>query len=221
MKDKWDLVIFDLDGTLLDTIEDLGEAVNHAMTLRGWPLHTVEEYRRMVGHGVRNLVKQAMPSEFQGDEALLDEVLASFVSWYTAHIDVHTRPYEGVVELVKDLARGGTKVAVASNKFQSGAESLVAEFFPETEFVAVLGNAEGAPLKPDAAIVRHIMGLCPGDGLRAVMVGDSGTDIKTAANGGIPSVAVTWGFRPEADLIEAGATHVARDIAELRTLLLP
>lgn len=220
MKKKYDIVIFDLDGTLLDTIDDLGTAVNHAMSEGGWPHHTMQEYRKMVGHGVRNLVMQALPSQLQSDDSIVDAALASFKKYYTSHIDVHTHPYEGMVELVKELDAAGTRVAVASNKFQSGTETLVSEFFGEVEWLAVLGNAEGAPLKPDAAIVRHIIDKSGLAEPEVVMVGDSGTDIRTAANGGIPSVAVTWGFRPEEDLLAAGAAHTARTVRELRALLL-
>ena len=220
MKKKYDIVIFDLDGTLLDTIDDLGTAVNHALSQGGWPLHTMQEYRGMVGHGVRNLVTRALPESLREDEALIDTALAAFKAYYTSHIDVHTRPYEGVVELIHDLRKAGTMVAVASNKFQSGTETLVSGFFADVDFLAVLGNADGAPLKPDAAIVRSIIVRSGLDAPSAVMVGDSGTDMKTAANGGIPSVGVTWGFRPEEDIRAAGADVIARSVEELRSALL-
>jgi len=220
MKKKYDIVIFDLDGTLLDTIDDLGTAVNHAMTEGGWPLHTMAEYRRMVGHGIRNLVTQALPEALRSDDATIDAALASFKSYYTSHIDVYTRPYEGIVPLLRDLASVGSMVAVASNKFQSGTETLVSEFFCDVDFLSVMGNAEGAPLKPDAAIVRGIIDKSGIPDATVVMVGDSGTDIRTSANGGIPSVGVTWGFRPMSDLTDAGATMIARTVPELHSILL-
>lgn len=220
MEKKYDIVIFDLDGTLLDTIDDLGAAVNHAMSLGGWPLHSMDEYRRMVGHGVRSLVTQALPAALQGNEDTIDRALASFKAYYTGHIADFTHPYEGVVDLVRELDAAGTRVAVASNKFQSGTETLVARFFPGIDFLAVLGNAEGAPLKPDAAIVRSIIDKSGMHDPRVIMVGDSGTDMKTAANGGIASAGVTWGFRPEADLIDAGAGVTVRSVPELRRVLL-
>ena len=122
---KYKLVLFDLDGTLIDTLEDLGEAVNHALSLRGCPLHSQAEYRGMVGHGVRNLVMQALPPALQADEKAVDEALADFKAYYTAHIDVHTRPYPGMQDLLKDLNEAGVKMAVASNKFQEGTEQLI------------------------------------------------------------------------------------------------
>lgn len=233
---EYNLVIFDLDGTLIDTIEDLGEAVNYALRKRGLPLHSLEEYRGMVGHGVRNLVALALGRSLAGtsvmpgndrasgsdraSEALVDEALADFTEYYCAHIDMHTRPYPGMVDLVKDLDAAGVRMAVASNKFQSGTEKLVHEFFPGIPFVAILGNREGCPLKPDPEIVGEILraagiaGQADNDGV--VLVGDSGTDMQTARNGGIPAIAVGWGYRP---MGPSGEWQYAGSVTELRTLL--
>lgn len=210
------LVLFDLDGTLIDTLEDLAEAVNHAMQLRGFPLHSLQEYRQMVGHGVRNLVKQALPADRQADEALLDAALADFKAWYTAHIDVHTRPYPGMQDLLRDLHAEGVLLAVASNKFQAGTEKLIREFFPVIPFVAILGNREGYPLKPDPEIVGEVLRLSGISPSEAILVGDSGTDMQTALNGGIAAIAVGWGYRQMA----ASQQHrFAGSVTELRTLL--
>jgi len=192
---RYGTVIFDLDGTLLDTLQDLGEAVNQALAARGFPSHSKKEYRGMVGHGVRNLVKSALPAEKQEDDALVDECLADFKAYYTAHIDVFTKPYPGMQKLVKELHDKGVKLAVASNKFQAGAEKLVAEFFPGIPFAAVLGDREGFPLKPDPEIVAEVLRRTGTPKKEAVLVGDSLTDMKTAANGGISAIAVRWGYR--------------------------
>lgn len=191
---KYKLVIFDLDGTLLDTLEDLGTAVNYALKSKGFPLHTKEEYRLMVGHGVRNLVTRALPEDRRSEEQI-DESLAAFKSYYTTHIDVYTQPYPGMTELVAKLDAAAVKLAVASNKFQSGTEYLVRRFFGGTPFVAILGNREGFPLKPDPEIVAEVLRKANTTREQAVMVGDSPTDMKTAANGGIRGIAVNWGYR--------------------------
>jgi len=192
---KYKLVIFDLDGTLLDTLDDLSAAVNHAMEQRGFPQHTRDEYMKMVGHGARNLMSQALPLEYAHDEALIDAALADFRTYYNAHIDVFTKPFPGIPELMTELHRKGIRLAVASNKFQEGTEHLIKEFFPDIPFVAILGNRPGFPLKPDPEVVGEILqkaGLSKAD---AVMVGDSDTDMETAINGGIHGIAVGWGYR--------------------------
>lgn len=193
---KYKLVLFDLDGTLLDTLDDLSEAVNHAMQLRNFPLHTRDEYMRMVGNGVRNLVKRALPDDYKEDDYMVDTALADFKAYYTAHIDVHTHPFPGIQELVTHLHRKGVLMAIASNKFQEGTEYLISKFFPEIPFVAVLGNRLGFPLKPDPEIVEEVLQKAGIQKEEAIMVGDSPTDMKTAENGGIKGIAVSWGYRP-------------------------
>lgn len=213
------LVIFDLDGTLIDSLEDLGAAVNHALSLRGLPLHTRGEYRRMVGHGVRNLVEKALEASvgtgpFPSEE--VDAALADFKEYYSAHIDVHTRPYPGIPELLADLQAAGVRLAVASNKFQEGTERLIRSLFPDIQFVAILGNRPGYPLKPAPEIVQEVLrkaDIGPSD---AVMVGDSPTDMRTAANGGVEGLAVTWGYRTADELAGHRLVH---SVPELRGLL--
>ena len=218
------LVIFDLDGTLIDTIGDLSAAVEFALSEGGFPGHSVEEYRAMVGQGIRNLVTRALPDGVPGD--VIELTLSRFLEYYTSHIDVLSRPYPGTHDLLHRLSGAGVSLAVASNKFQAGAETLVRRFFPDIPFVKILGNAPGLPLKPDPEVVRLAIGaavparsiptaiypdrarsagkrdraLPEPVGLKAVMVGDSATDIKTARNAGIAAVGVSWGFRPRADL---------------------
>ena len=238
------LILFDLDGTLLDTLEDLGAAVNHALALRGLPLHSVEEYRRMVGHGVRSLVAQALGASLSvmsgsgtpvmpdpdrasaaaPDDALIDAALADFRAYYEAHIDERTHPYPGIPELLADLHARGIRLAVASNKFQAGTERLIRRFFPGIPFVAILGDRPGSPLKPSPEIVREVLaksGLAPQD---ALLVGDSPTDMRTAANGRIDALAVTWGYRSREELATCLTDHPASrlvdSVADLRRVLL-
>ena len=215
------LVIFDLDGTLINTIEDLGAACDYALGLRNLKGHSVEDYTDMVGHGVRRLVQLALEKSMgRGvEDSLVDEVLADFTRYYVEHIDVNTRPYPGMVEILKRLDKKGVRLAVASNKFQEGVELLVREFFPEVSFVAVLGNKVGLPLKPDAGVVELALKNAGVSRADCVLVGDSGTDIRTAKNAGVRCIGVTWGFRPERDLVEAGADRIAHSSAELAEML--
>ncbi len=215
---NWKLVIFDLDGTLIDTIADLGTAVNHALEHKGLPPHNREEYRLMVGNGVRNLVWRAMPDSIKDDKALHEALLADFMEYYCAHINIHSRPYGGMAELLGELQSRGIRLAVASNKFQAGTEALVGKFFPDVNFACVFGGRDGMPLKPDPAVVKLIMETASAAPEETVMVGDSATDTATAAAAGIRSIAVSWGFRPSE--AAASADYVAGSVAELRGLLL-
>jgi len=214
---NYKLVIFDLDGTLLNTIADLSEAVNYALGLRNLPLHSLEECTLMVGHGVRNLIRQALPEGLGDDAATADAVLADFTAYYTAHIDVYTRPYPGMQALLDTLHQKGVMMAIASNKFQEGTEYLIREFFGNIPFVAVLGNRPGFPLKPDPEIVGEVLRKSGVAKEAALMVGDSPTDMKTAANGGIRGVAVSWGYRYIKDM--EGLTMV-NSADELERLIL-
>ena len=208
------IIIFDLDGTLIDTIGDLAAAVEYALSKKGFPGHSVDEYRRMVGHGIRNLVTRALPEGVS--EEVIDSTLSNFKSYYTQHIDVLSRPYPGIHGLLTELSASGFKLAVASNKFQEGTETLMKRFFPDIPFAIIIGNAPSLPLKPDAAVVKMAMEAAGTD--NAIMVGDSATDIRTGHNAGIRSIAVTWGFRPRSDFSEADA--VVDDIEQLKNQLL-
>ena len=197
---KTELVIFDLDGTLLDTIGDLAVACNAVLALRGLPQHSYEEYCHFVGNGIMRLVERALPEPLRtpGNVAL---VRADFVKYYTEHIDIYTRPYEGIPELVAELVRRGVRLAVASNKFQAGTEKLVRLFFPGVEFAAVFGQ------RPD--VPKELV----------LYVGDSGVDIETAAAAGVRSAGVTWGFRDREELLAAGARQLVDKPEELLALL--
>ncbi|MBE6205649.1 MAG: HAD family hydrolase [Rikenellaceae bacterium] len=216
---KHKLIIFDLDGTLLNTIGDLAAACEAMLQQRALPQHTLAEYTSFVGNGIRNLVKRSLPEEFRTDE-YIDSAKADFVEYYTHNIHVHTQPYEGIPALLASLSAAGVKIAVASNKFHEGTLQLIRYFFPDINFVAIYGNREGFPLKPDAQLIEEIISL--GDVARedCVMVGDSAVDIQTAHNSHITSIGVSWGFRSREELIEAGADHIADSVEELQTLLL-
>ena len=209
------LIIFDLDGTLLNTIGDLADAVDYVMRSRNLPEHTNAEYRQMVGGGIKRLVERALPAELAENEAYVEECVAQFRRYYVDNIDRHTIPYEGIPELLHKLQRNGVKMAVASNKFQHGTDRLVAKFFGDIEFVAIEGNREGAPLKPNPEIIHNILRIADLEPCDAVMVGDSGIDIRTAIAAGIDSIGVSWGFRFADELYAAGATTVVTTTEEL------
>lgn len=214
------LVIFDLDGTLLDTIGDLSAACNHLLSQRGYPTHTDDQYRMMVGNGIDRLIERSLPPDVRSPETV--QVLRpEFIDYYRAHIDQHTQPYAGIPELLEKLEVGGVKLAVASNKYHNGTVALVERFFPQRHFAAVLGQREGVPVKPDPAAVNEILaltGIRPAD---VLYVGDSGVDMQTARNAGIESAGVLWGFRHRAELVEAGARHIAASPTDIIPWVLP
>ena len=201
------LALFDLDGTLLNTIGDLAVSCNAVLALRGLPQHSYEDYCRFVGNGIMRLVERALPEALRTPYTV-DAVRRDFVAYYLAHIDEHTLPYEGIPELLAELQRRGVRLAVASNKFQAGTEKLIGRYFPDIRFDVVLGQRPDVPLKPDPAVVGEVL-----------YVGDSGVDMQTAAAAGVRSAGVTWGFRTRAELEQSGARHIVDRPAELLGLL--
>ena len=216
MKNK--LIIFDLDGTLLNTIGDLAIGCDHMLALRGLPGHTYEEYCTFVGNGIMRLVERALPEELRTEE-YVKAARKDFVDYYIDHIDQKSVPYEGIIELVNELQAKGAKLAVASNKFQAGTDKLIRKFFPNIDFVEICGNREGVPLKPDTALVDFILEKAGVERNRVAMVGDSGVDIQTARNAGIRSVGVSWGFRSVEELKENRADYIVSSAEELRKVL--
>ena len=212
------LAIFDLDGTLLDTIGDLAEACNYMLSLRGLGSHTREEYAKMVGNGILNLVKRALPEEKRTDEYVAAARL-DFLDYYTANIDRYTHPYDGIRKVLHTLQEEGWSLAVASNKFDEGTQKLVHTIFLEVNFEAIYGNKEGFPLKPDAALLQLIMEECYAAADTTVMIGDSGVDIQTAKNAGVRSIGCTWGFRPRAELEEHHADYIVNTPSEILQIL--
>ncbi|MBR2026952.1 MAG: HAD family hydrolase [Alistipes sp.] len=212
------LAIFDLDGTLLDTIGDLAEACNQMLTLRGLATHTREEYHKMVGNGILKLVERALPEHLRTREYVV-AAREDFLAYYVDHIDHYTRPYEGIRQVLHTLQERGWTLAVASNKFDSGTKQLIASIFPEVKFKAIYGNREGFPLKPDAALVELIMEECQAEREMTTMIGDSGVDMQTAKNGGVRSIGCTWGFRSRTELEENGADIIVNTPLEILKVL--
>ncbi len=193
------LLIFDLDGTLLNTITDLARSANHALAQLGYPTHPIEAYNLMVGNGINKLLERALPQEARTEEEVL-RVRKEFTLYYDEHATEATAPYPGISELLRELQSQGCLLAVASNKYQSATEKLVARFFPDIRFEAVFGQREGVPVKPDPTIVFDILqrtGITKKD---VLYIGDSGVDMQTANNAGVTACGVTWGFRQRTEL---------------------
>lgn len=194
------LAIFDLDGTLLDTVKDLGNATNHALTECGFPTHPIEAYYQMVGRGIYNLFRAAVPSEYATEDNV-QKMASYFLPYYDAHKCDFTRPYDGILQMLDTITGKGVRLAVASNKYQDGAEKLVSHFFGEYDFVKILGQREGQPIKPDPAIVDQILAEAPSiTKSETVYVGDSNVDMQTGANAEVRTIGVTWGFRSREEL---------------------
>lgn len=214
------LVIFDLDGTLLNTIADLGAACNHALAALGFPTHDPARYPMMVGNGITRLIERALPADHR-DEATVATAREHFLKYYGVHCTDLTTPYDGIPELLTQLTGKGIMVAVASNKYQAGVTRLIGHFFPDVPWIAVEGQRENRPTKPDTSIVRDIMKIAKVNNSNDVLyVGDSGVDMDTAANAGLESVGVTWGFRPESELRDHHACHIAHDTSAILKLAL-
>lgn len=197
-----DTIIFDLDGTLLNTLEDLTDSVNHAMETFGFPVHTIEEIRSFVGNGAPKLIERSIP---QGTEnPSYDAVLAAFKEHYAAHCEDKTNPYEGIMELLAQLKEKGYRLAVVSNKFDGAVKRLCEKYFGDYIEVAI-GESADVKRKPAPDTVYRAIRELSCDASQAVYVGDSEVDIQTARNASLPCISVTWGFRTEEQLKGAGA----------------
>lgn len=189
------LVIFDLDGTLLNTYADIAAATNHALALHGYPTHSVKTIRSYIGNGINKLFERALP---EGHKSM-DEVLAiraDFVPYYNEHGTEQTTPFPGAGETLAAICRKGVKVAVASNKYDQASQHLMRHFFPAIPFAAVLGQREGVPTKPDPTIVGELMARAGVERTEDVLyVGDSEVDMQTANNAHVRAIGVSWGCR--------------------------
>lgn len=208
------LVVFDLDGTLLNTIADLANSTNYALKQNGFPTHDVEEYYYFVGNGINKLFERALPEACRTDADVL-RIRQSFLPHYDAHNMDDSSPYPGIPALLETLQQRGILLAVASNKYQAAAERLVAHFFPTCSFVQVLGQREGVPTKPDPTIVHDILRVAGVASEETLYVGDSGVDMATALNSGAVACGVTWGFRPRQELEHFHPAYIVDDPQEI------
>ena len=210
-------VLFDLDGTLLNTLDDIAESANFVLERFGYPTHSVDAYRYFVGNGVDNLLKVILPEEAHTDETL-QSMKKIYLERYGAHSLDKTRPYDGVPEMAAELKSMPLKLAVVSNKPDAESQFTVSRIFAEGTFDIVAGGRSGVPLKPDPAIVNNVLdafGIPPAE---ALMVGDTSVDLLTAKNAGCASVGVLWGFRPE-EVSSSGADFVIAHPSELTDLI--
>ena len=217
--------IFDLDGTLLDTLQDLAASVNYALRQYDMPQHSLDDVRRFVGNGVRRLMERAVPDGAANPQ--FEAVFACFRQYYMQHSLDTTRPYEGIPELISELRARGCRMAVVSNKMMSATQELVAHFFPEIEVAIGEHEAEGIRKKPapdtvyEALRQLHIpqpSTLLPSPSTAIAYVGDSDVDIETARNSGLPCISVLWGFRDREFLLAHGATTFVSHPLELLNL---
>lgn len=211
------LVIFDLDGTLLNTIDDLAEAGNHMLAAHGFPVHTHDAYKFFVGDGVAKLVERCSPESAQTPE-LQKQLLEEFGTYYAAHSEDQTRPYDGVADMLDGLKAEGVTMAVLSNKPHTYTLALCAKMFGDC-FAVVHGKRDGYPPKPDAVLVDEILALTGIEAKDCLYVGDSGVDMQTAKNGGVFALGVLWGFRPCEELVREGADALVSRPSEILNFL--
>ena len=216
MKDK--LFIFDLDGTLIDSVLDLAAAGNHTLAMHGFPTHPMEAYYKFVGNGIGKLMERALPSE---DADTAEDYLDDFRAYYNDHLCDHTHPYPGVPELLEKIQQAGAKIAVASNKYQQATEMLVGRLFPQISFAAICGQRDGVPRKPSPEVVFEIAARTGTELGNVIYVGDSDVDMRTAANAGVKAVGVTYGFCSREIVASFNPWMVVDSVRELQDVLFP
>lgn len=214
---KYKLVIFDLDGTVLDTLGDLANAANAALEMHSFPTHSIEQVRVMVGNGVANLIRRATPAGTSDEKCA--EVLADFKAYYREHVNDTTKPYDGILSMLKALKDAGVKVGINSNKYDAALQSLCRIHFDGLYDYAV-GESEVTPRKPDPTAAKRIMQAMGVSEQETIYIGDSNVDLNTAANAGVDSAWVSWGFRKRNEMEGCEITHAFDTAAQLQAFLL-
>ena len=214
---RYQTVLFDLDGTLLDTLEDLADAVNVILVRHRCPQRTLDEVRTFVGNGLGMLMRRALPAQYS--QMVSDLCAEELRTYYTAHSRIKTQPYQGITELLQALKAAGVRVSVVSNKADEAVGGLCEAYFPGLVDVAV-GETPGRRPKPAPDAVELALERLQADPSAAVYIGDSQVDVATAKAAGLPCIAVTWGFRSRQELLDAGAETLADSADALKQLLL-
>lgn len=204
-------ILFDLDGTLLDTLEDLCDSVNETMRHFGCPERTVREIRSFLGSGAKHLIRESLPGE--PEEAFLEEALAYYQSYYRQHSQIKTKPYDGILEALEQL-KGEFAIAVVSNKPDGAVKPLCKQYFGE---VYARGEDASCPRKPAPDMVFQAMQALGAES--CIFVGDSEVDVQTARNAGVPCLSVSWGFRDREELVEAGAKYICDNPRDMVAML--
>lgn len=212
------LVIFDLDGTILNTIADLGASTNYALHELGYPVHDIPSYKFRVGNGINKLFERALPEGEKTEENVL-RVRKIFIEHYNIHCADATSPYPGIPQLLQSINKKNIAIAIASNKYQEATSILVDHFYHDIPFVAVFGQREGVERKPDPTIVFDIMQIAHVEAKDVLYVGDSGVDMQTALNAGVTACGVTWGFRPKTELEAFSPQYIVDEPESILSLL--
>ena len=210
-------VLFDLDGTLVNSLDDLADSVNFALTEFGFPTHETEKFKYFIGDGMAKLIERVLPED-KKDAELQKSVLDVFMNHYRSHFADKTAAYEGIADLVNELSAKGLKLAIVSNKVQDMAEEVARRVLSGIEFDIVCGKREGYPTKPDPTLTLEIIGELGVSPLECVFIGDSGMDMAVAKNAKLVSIGVLWGFRAEDELRNNGADYIVsrpQEIAEI------
>jgi len=213
---QYDTIIFDLDGTLLNTLEDLRDSLNAILIQNGFPQRSLEEVRRFVGNGVKTLIRLSVPDTCSDEQ--VEQLLIQFKEHYGRNMQNKTRPYDGIMELLLDLQRFNYKLGIVSNKFDAAVKSLAKTYFGDLIPVAI-GETDQVKRKPAPDSVFEAMRQLGSDPKQTIYVGDSETDVRTAKNAGLPCIGVTWGFRSRQVLRDEGADYLIDTPKELLTLI--
>ena len=212
---KYRAAIFDLDGTLINSLEDLADSVNEMLEHYGFPTHPLEPYRYYVGNGARKLLERTLPRERATNKNFVDEALRYYDGCYQRHLTIKTKPYDGIIAMLDRLKALRIPLGIVTNKQDFAAQEITAKLFPSGMFDEVIGDRDGLPRKPDPAKALKIAAAFGVEPSGVAYFGDTSVDMQTAINAGFLPIGVTWGFRPESELLESGARLIIHHPLEL------